>query len=252
MAEIRDRIFRIQRYSVHDGPGIRTTLFFQGCPLSCPWCHNPESQAMVKDSGFENVEESLSYLIREIEKDLIFYDESGGGVTFSGGEPLCQPDLLMGLARACREREIHTCLDTSGFGSKEILEQAAGSVNLVLYDLKIMDEGEHMKLMGKPLEPILDNLKMLSAGKIPVRVRFPLIPGMTDSRENMEKIIEFLVGQTRYRDVHILPFHNTGQGKYDRLNMEYRLNYIQPPGEETISRVRQMFESGGLSAMIGG
>ncbi|MCG8615207.1 MAG: radical SAM protein, partial [Desulfobacterales bacterium] len=214
MADYSPYIFRIQRYSIHDGPGIRTTLFFQGCPLACRWCHNPESQAMHQKISETEVPDLVDRLLREIEKDLIYYDDSGGGVTLSGGEPLCQPELLWALIAACREREIHTCLDTSGYAPADALERAARAADLVLYDIKAVDTLLHERITGKPVARVLENLVRLDRLDTPCRLRFPLIPGYTDSEENISDILDFLGGQNCFRDIHILPYHNTAEAKY--------------------------------------
>jgi pyruvate formate lyase activating enzyme len=269
MTDIAPYIFKIQRYSIHDGPGIRTTLFFQGCPLSCSWCHNPESQAPWRPSSQapglapsqtstqvlispDKIKDLVKTLVWEIKKDNIFFDESNGGVTFSGGEPLSCPELLMPLLDACGRQEIHTCLDTSGFAPFEVLKAAATRADLVLYDIKILDEKAHLNHTGKPVGMILDNLKKLSHLKINLKLRFPLIPTMTDTDENIYRIIEFLIKETRYRDIHILPFHNTGEGKYEILKMENQLKHLSPPTAEHVEIVRQIFVSSGFHAIIGG
>ncbi len=251
MKDYSPHIFRIQRYSIHDGPGIRTTLFFQGCPLSCAWCHNPESRPMIKASGA--VSRSLVHeLVREIEKDVMYYDESGGGVTCSGGEPLCQPDLLMALLTACRERDVHTCLDTSGYAPFSILEPAARAADLVLYDIKIVDEKAHQALTGKSSGLALGNLEKLTGLDIPVKLRFPLIPSMTDTPENIDAVIAFLTARTRYRDIHILPFHNTGAGKYQSMDEENPTKDIRPPDPSQVAAVARQFADCGFNTHIGG
>lgn len=245
-------IFKIQRYSIHDGPGIRTTIFFRGCPLSCQWCHNPESWAMpnkMNSGGFEDI---VASLMNKIEKDLIFYEESHGGVTFSGGEPLCQPDLLFALMDQCHEKQIHTCLDTCGFASFEVLEQAAQKTDLILYDVKIADENTHKKYTGEYAAPILNNLKQLSKLNAKVKLRFPFIPDITDTDENIDGIIAFLIKNTLYRDIHFLPYHHTGEGKYEKLNKKYYLKYTSPPSEKRMAEVKQIFESSGFMVNIGG
>ena len=250
MSNYSPQIFRIQRYSIHDGPGIRTTLFFQGCPLACAWCHNPESQAMAgNDPSWKTL---TAGLIREIEKDNIFYDESNGGVTFSGGEPLCLPHLLMDLITACRERQIHTCLDTSGYAPFEVLKPAAMAADLILYDIKAVDARLHQTLTGQSSELILENLKQLSDLDVQVTLRFPLIPSMTDTEDNINEIIEFLVQETRFRQIHILPFHNAGSGKYEVLNMKNKLKDIKPPSEDRVQTVAQHFASRGFDTHMGG
>ena len=246
-------VFRIQRYSVHDGPGIRTTLFFQGCPLRCAWCHNPESQARGPRLDSDAVASETRALMAEIQKDILFYDESDGGVTFSGGEALGQPELLMALLTACREQEIHTCLDTSGFGPASVLRGAARLADLVLYDLKLMDDAAHRKYTGVPLAPVLDHLKALSADpETEVWLRFPLIPGITDGPENIQALLTFAREETRFRRIHILPFHNTAQGKYDQLDKTYDLDQLAPPEDAAVEAVRHQFETAGFSAHIGG
>lgn len=245
-------IFKIQRYSIHDGPGIRTTLFFQGCPLSCRWCHNPESQAKPLEIDAKEMDRVAAGLMEEIEKDLIFYDDSGGGVTFSGGEPLCQPKLLFKLLDLCREKEIHTCLDTSGYADIKIILKAAEKADLILYDIKLFDEKAHRKYTGKSGVLVLDNLKQLSKQKANIRLRFPLIPQMTDMDENVGRIIAFLKRDTIYRDIHILPFHKAGEAKYKVLNIKNYLQDIQVPSKERVLKVKEQFESKGFSVTIGG
>ena len=245
-------VFKIQRYSTHDGPGIRTTLFFRGCPLSCYWCHNPESQTRPLEISMEDMGKFAAVLMEEIEKDLIFYDESGGGVTFSGGEPLCQPQLLFMLLDLCREKEINTCVDTSGYGDIKDLLKAAEKADLILYDIKLIDETMHKKYTGQGVAPVLDNLKQLSKQKGDVRLRFPFIPRVTDTDENIGQIIAFLRDNTIYRNIHILPFHKAGEGKYDRLNIINYMKGIRPPPQERVAKVKEQFESKGFNVTIGG
>jgi len=196
--------------------------------------------------------ELVESLVREIEKDVIFYDESCGGVTFSGGEPLSHPDLLLALAAACKDRGIHTCLDTSGFAPFKILKAAATTVDLVLFDIKIMANKDHLAFTGKPVGLVLDNLKKLSLLNVNLKLRFPLIPFMTDTVKNMDQIMTFLTQETRFRQIHILPFHATGMAKYERLKRKYALKQITPPRDEQVEKVRQRFEAGGFKTMIGG
>jgi len=246
------RIFKVQKYSIHDGPGIRTTVFFRGCPLSCWWCHNPESQAMPDPGRCSGLEEIVVSIMIQVRQDMIFYEESGGGVTFSGGEPLCQPDLLFALMKQCVQDHIHICLDTSGFADPCVLLKAAEMADLVLYDIKIINENNHLKYTGQSNRLILDNLKKLSSCNIPVKLRFPLVPGATDHRDNLEDIIRFLTNETNYRDIHVLPFHRAGQKKYFMLNMENRMKDTMPPSGHETEEARQMFEFSGFNAVIGG
>lgn len=245
-------IFKIQRYSIHDGPGIRTTLFFQGCPLRCPWCHNPESQKMPGKIQAEEMDGLISRLMAEIEKDRIFYDDSGGGVTFSGGEPLSQPELLFRLLDQCREREIHTCVDTSGYADAKFLSSLAEKADLILYDIKVMDARAHETLTGKPVFSVLDNLRRLSDQKASTCMRFPLIPGMTDTEANITGVMSFLEKDTIFRKIHILPFHKAGEGKYEVLKLKNPMKEIKPPSPERVAKVKEEFESHGFQVMIGG
>ncbi len=250
-----NRIYKIQRYSIHDGPGIRTTLFFQGCPLSCQWCHNPESQAAypkVLETNENEIDSIAGSLMAEIEKDLVFFDDSGGGVTFSGGEPVCQPALLFKLLDLSRERQIHTCVDTSGYADSNILLETAEKVDLILYDVKFVDDMMHKKFIGKDVSLVLNNLRQLSKQNANIKLRFPLIPQMTDTDENIEGIIAFLKENTIYRDIHILPFHRTGEGKYQKLNMKNYMKDIHPPASERVTIVKEQFTSKGFCVTIGG
>ena len=245
-------IFKIQRYSIHDGPGIRTTLFFQGCPLRCPWCHNPESQKMPGKIQAEEMDGLVLRLMAEIEKDRIFYDDSGGGATFSGGEPLSRPELLFRLLDQCREMEIHTCVDTSGYADAKFLSSLAEKADLILYDLKLMDARAHETLIGKSVFPVLDNLRLLSDRKARVCMRFPLIPGMTDTKANIDAMISFLEKVTIFRKIHILPFHKSGEGKYEALKLKNPMKEINPPSPERVAKVKAEFKSRGFQVIIGG
>lgn len=245
-------IFKIQRYSIHDGPGIRTTLFFQGCPLSCRWCHNPESQEMPLKIDTKYLDRLTVELLKEIEKDLIFYDDSGGGVTFSGGEPLCQPQLLFNLLELCRQNDIHTCIDTSGYGDARVLLEAARKADLILYDLKLIDETAHQSYTGKSGLSVLNNLVQLSKQGTAAKIRFPLIPKMTDTDENISNIIAFLKENTNYRQIHVLPFHRAGEGKYQSLDIKGYMEGIQIPSDDRVTTVKEQFESNGFNVTIGG
>jgi pyruvate formate lyase activating enzyme len=255
MPEKSSHIFKIQRYSIHDGPGIRTTIFFQGCPLSCHWCHNPESQAMhqgVLGENEKDLDNIAASLMAQIEKDLIFFDDSGGGVTFSGGEPLCQPVLLFKLLDLCRKKQIHTCVDTSGYAESELLRKTSEKADMIFYDIKLTDNELHKKFTGKEVYLVLNNLKQLSKLNACIKLRFPLIPQMTDTDENIDGIIGFLKKNTIYRDIHILPFHRAGEGKYKKLNMINYIKDIHPPASERVAMVKEQFISKGFHVTIGG
>jgi pyruvate formate lyase activating enzyme len=200
----------------------------------------------------EAMDGMVSGLMSEIEKDRIFYDESGGGVTFSGGEPLSQPDLLFRLLDQCREREINACVDTSGYVDVKLISGLAEKADLILYDIKLMDARAHEALIGKPVLPVLENLRYLSDRKAKVCMRFPLIPGMTDTKANIEAVMSFLEKDTVFRKIHILPFHKAGEGKYAALKLKNPMKEINPPSPERVAKVKEEFESHGFQVIIGG
>ena len=200
-------IFDIRRFCVHDGQGIRTTVFFKGCPLSCWWCHNPESRDLhaeksvkhlaLDGQSFEREETTgkwmtVAEVMAEVLQDRIFYDESGGGVTFSGGEPMLQEAFLADTLKECRKQGIHTTLDTSGYASQDAMAEIAGLVDLFLYDVKIINEDLHIKYTGVSNKQILENLKFLYTSGNNVILRFPVIPGITDTNENIRDMKEFI------------------------------------------------------------
>ncbi len=268
--EIRGIVFDIKRYAVHDGPGIRTTVFFKGCPLRCLWCHNPESQKLApeaaenitrkkflnySDSSNENfigTEFTVSELMKEIEKDVIFYDESGGGITISGGEPLMQPEFLYGLLKECKAKDIHTAVDTSGYASQGIFNKIYDYVDLFLFDLKIIDEKEHLKYVGVPNKLILSNLINLNQKGKKVRIRVPLIPGITDSEKNLNQIIETISNLKTISNIDLLPYNEMSEGKYSRFKKQFELKNLKTQPEVTINRIKKSFEPLGCEISIRG
>jgi pyruvate formate lyase activating enzyme len=256
-------IFKIKKYAIHDGPGIRTTLFLKGCPLDCWWCHNPEGRmpglqvvktdASPKGRG-EIIGEKMSVdeVLAEIEKDIIFYDESGGGVTFSGGEPLLQAAFLLALLKVCRDREIHTVVDTSGYVPAETFVDVCSMIDLVLFDLKLMDDEMHRRYTGVSNRRILNNLEALSASGTPHRIRFPLIPGVTDTDENIGSMAEFVLAMGSLNRIDILPMHRIADEKYRRLGLQNRMTHKQPPTPKEIAYVKKQFEGYGFSVSLGG
>lgn len=296
-------VFDIKRYAIHDGPGIRTTVFLKGCPLECPWCHNPEGVAtgpqivwraerclgcrqcektcpnaaisFARDQlcldktlcetcgrcvavcyphALELIgrEMTVAQVMQEVEKDIVFYDESGGGVTFSGGEPLMQPDFLLAALQACRRHNIHTALDTSGYGDAGTLMRISDDVDLFLWDLKIMDEGRHKDLTGVSNRLILENLKMLSYNGKPVVIRFSLIPGINDDDENLGKLGEFTSGLENVTRIDILPYHRAWVDKYKRLHGTEEPFENRPPSEEALRAAGDRLVGLGLRTHIGG
>ena len=248
-------IFNIQRFSVNDGPGIRTTVFMKGCPLSCWWCHNPESRQFGKQilNGRQMGEDyTAEQLLNEIEKDRIFYDESGGGVTFSGGEPLAQPVFLAEMLDICREADIHTAVDTTGYAGLDLIEKIGTRADHILYDLKLMDPVEHLKYTGISNTEILENLDYLLSNGSNVIIRIPLIPGITDTKENLDKILEFLSGYNKQPEVNLLPYHRIAEGKYHKYGIKYKMNGVNELTDDEIAKYKTLFEKAGFKVKIGG
>ncbi len=246
----KGEIFKIQKYCLHDGPGIRTTVFFQGCPLKCQWCHNPESQSFTDRTINHSETYSADSIINEIEKDRIFYDQSDGGVTFSGGEPLSQPVFLFYLLDECKKRMIHTCVDTSGYAPLDIIKKICRKTDMILFDLKLIDDDIHNKYIRSSLKPILDNLKFLSKEDIDVKIRIPLIPNITDTDNNIDGIISLLLKLKRFKDLSLLPFHNTGEGKYETLGIKNHLKGVKPYSKIKTDQIKQRLANNGFNITI--
>lgn len=296
-------IFDIKHYAIHDGPGIRTTVFMKGCPLACRWCHNPEGvdpapfwtyqpercihcgacvdncpqQALRlapegvvpsgapcrkcftctqicpaearQQIGRKVAAEEIFY---EIRKDIPFYDTSGGGVTFSGGEPLMQAEFLLELLELCGSEHIHRAVDTTGYADPDILMAVAAHTDLFLYDLKIMDSAKHEKYTGVSNRLILDNLKQLANIKTALIIRIPLIPGINDDTDNLDRTGAFLNLLPGIIKVDVLPYHAFQKSKYIRFGINNRDDTTAPPSSEMLSRARERLESFGLEVSIGG
>jgi pyruvate formate lyase activating enzyme len=246
------RIFDVKRFSAHDGPGIRSTVFLTGCPLRCAWCHNPESFTNGEETGthFRVRDVTVPGLVRELERDVPYYDISGGGVTLSGGEPLLQSAFVIELLRACRKRELHTALDTCGHVEPAVLSEAASLSDLILYDLKAMDTNVHREWTGAGNRRILDNLQLLNGLPVEVWIRLPLIPGVNDDARNLEAMIA-LLSNTRFRRVSILPYHRIAAAKYQRLGLPNRMDGVDPPSPDRIEEIRARFTAAGFNTRVG-
>ncbi|MBD3305326.1 glycyl-radical enzyme activating protein [candidate division KSB3 bacterium] len=261
-------VFNIQHYAVHDGPGIRVTVFLKGCPLRCWWCHNPESQRQEPETLMPNIAQDMATseaeprvigqamtvadVMQEIEKDVIFFDESGGGVTFSGGEPLMQPEFLRCLLERCHDQDLHTALDTSGYAPPAIVDSLLEHVDLVLYDLKLVDDTLHQRYTGVSNRLILDNLRRISAQGKPLWIRFPVIPTITDREENIIDILSVVTNLSNVRQINLLPYHTIANGKYQRLHGHNPLKGVATPSEEVMACLQHRFEQKGLTTIIGG
>lgn len=241
------KVFNIQRFSVNDGPGIRTTVFFSGCPLRCIWCHNPESFSPAEDKNY-----FASELASIIQKDILFYEESGGGVTFSGGEPLLQSDFLREMLCLCKKMDISTAVDTSGFASFEDFRKIIPCTDLFLYDLKIMDEGEHIRHTGVSNDIILENLKKLADLHNNINIRIPLIPDITDTPDNLNNILEFISSVNKIRRVTLLPYNELCRNKYVKLNKSFQLGNSVSQSGESLNKLSEIFSSNGYEVNIRG
>lgn len=261
-------IFDIKRFALHDGPGIRTTVFLKGCPLRCAWCHNPESQSSYWESYEENQlidkkevrrtrihgkEVTVEALLNEILRDRLFFEESGGGVTFSGGEPLLQFRDLVRLLEALGDHGIHRAVDTSGHAPWEHLETVADLSDLVLFDLKMMDAAMHKKYTGVDNTLILENAdRMLDKGYNMI-FRIPVIPGINDTGKEVDRFLQFLHDRKgAFTELHLLPFHRIGSHKYRRLEREYSFSDLEEPSDDSMQQLKLKFRSVGVEVTIGG
>ena len=220
-----DIVFDIEKFAVHDGPGIRTVVFLKGCPLRCIWCHNPESQSFeqetmagVNGGPSETVGKAMTVeeVMNQVRKDKAFYDNSGGGLTISGGEPLAHFEFTHELLAAAKSEGIHTAVETSGFAPRERIEALLPLVDLWLWDVKA-PPSLHEKLVGCPAEPILDNLAFIAARGAAIVLRCPLVPNVNDSDEALANIAHLAETTPGVRRIDIEPYHPLGEGKCRRL-----------------------------------
>ncbi len=266
---VKGYIFDIKKYSINDGPGIRTTVFFKGCPLKCWWCHNPESQRELPEQfdncnfrwhishDYENrnkigSEVTSSEVMKEIEKDVPFYEESNGGATFSGGEPMLQINFLKELLTNCKDKNIHTAVDTTGYTDFNNFEKINGVTDLFLYDLKLMDEELHLDYTGVTNKIIHDNLKRLADIGDKIILRIPVIPSITDTQKNLDLMINFILKLKNVREINLLPYHTSASSKYSKMKKENKLPDIKPPLKEELENIKYRFLSTGYDVKIGG
>lgn len=260
-------IFDIKHFAVHDGPGIRQTIFFKGCPLKCWWCHNPESQCkdierftkVNKLDGKEFKKEvkvgykiTADELFKIIEGDRVFFEESNGGVTFSGGEPLMQADFLFEITKICKENNIHTCIDTTGFASEKKLQRLTEVADCFLYDIKLIDNYLHYNYTDTPVFEIISNLNWLDQNNKNVILRFPVIPEITNTERNLLEIKSFIKSLKNINRIDLLPYHNISNGKYNRFNKENKMKNVSPLSDNEMLQLKLEFESIGFKVRIGG
>ena len=298
MPPVCGNVFNIQRYSVKDGPGIRTTVFIKGCPLRCWWCHNPESQSRAVEMAInpavcihcggcwavcphnespgevtepladwqhctqcgECVEEcpvggrtmmgrvmTVPEVMAEVLKDRLFYDDSGGGVTLSGGEPMVQPEFVRAVLEACGEKDIRTAIDTCGYCQQEELLAVAPLADLFLYDLKAMDDATHRQQTGVSNTRILDNLVALGRVHANIWLRVPVVPGVNDTREELDAMARFASTVKGIRQVDLLTYHQLGSHKNERIGKQASPRPAAPPTAETMAMAADLFRRHGLS-----
>ena len=300
----RGMVFDIERFAVHDGPGIRTTVFLKGCPLRCKWCHNPEAlspkpqlaqfkrnciacgacvrncprgaitispeegvvinRELCDDCGacteecyaealvMSGREMTAAEVMDEVKRDTVFYRNSGGGMTLSGGEPLLQPEFSEALLLLAREADIHTCIDTSGCRAWSVIEPLLPLTDLVLYDLKTLSPEAHRELVGGSLEEIIENLKRICARSIPVRIRIPVVPGCTDAPENIAAIADLAKTLPSIEAIDLLRYHRLGESKYATIGLEYPLVGLEPPTEAEMRALAAIVEERGVRCTVSG
>lgn len=290
------KVLNIQRYAIHDGPGIRTTVFLQGCPLRCWWCHNPESQpaepaiavlesrcirchtcwevcplcvdntqaadgrapcracgacvAACPTAARQMIGRAMTVddVLATILEDRIFYDQSGGGVTFSGGEPLAQPEFLESLLRACRAAGVHTAVDTCGHASEEALLTAARYTDLFLYDLKLIDPQQHAAETGQSNQRVLANLAALGRLGANIWIRVPLVPGVNNDDESLAALARVAAATAGVSQVNLLPYHTLGTYKGGRS----RFSEVEACPVAAVAAAASHFEAAGLRVCAGG
>jgi pyruvate formate lyase activating enzyme len=246
-------VFNIQRFSLHDGPGIRTVVFLKGCPLRCHWCANPESQSPACQTASDGTAygERLSdaAVWRVVERDIPFYEESGGGLTLSGGEPLMQPDFSCALLERVKAAGLHTAVETTGFAPFSVIERLAPHADLWLYDVKHHDGAAHRAGTGVDNAQIVENLKALVASGAEVVARIPVIPGFNDSLSDAGALASLLVSAGVCR-ADILPFHQMGEKKYQTLGMAYALAGAKPLRAEALAPYQAQFLSRGIDTRM--
>ncbi|UCG05941.1 MAG: glycyl-radical enzyme activating protein [Desulfobacterales bacterium] len=305
LEDTQGKIFNIQHYSIHDGPGIRTTVFFMGCPLRCRWCQNPESQGFdpvlffnaekctgcgqcveacpegaiqviegksktdrKQCKGHGDCVEICPYDARSlmgrnvtaaevfeaVKADAIFYKNSGGGVTISGGDPVAQPDFAISILKLCRDAGIHTAIETCGHAKWEILNRILEHVDLVLYDFKHMNPAAHQDYTGVSNQLILENAKRIyHALGLEMLARIPIMPDCNDSAENLKMTARFIADDMgRSVKVHLLPYHRLAETKYEMMEKPEGWVRTEPPGDDGMQEIKKMFESFGLMVTIGG
>ncbi len=256
---VSGRIFDIQKFSVHDGPGIRTIVFLKGCALRCRWCCNPESQKFEIQSMLQNGKEKIvgkdvtvKDVLEIVKQDMPYYRRSGGGMTLSGGEMLCQSDFAYALLRCAKESSINTAVETTGFAPYEKIEKLLPYIDTVLMDIKHTDSIKHKEFTTQSNELILENAAKIAKKAKKLIIRVPVIPGFNDTEAEISAISEFASGLDGVNEINLLPYHSFGRDKYEGLGRDYLMGDVPSPTDEHMQKLKSVAEKYGLNCKIGG
>lgn len=257
--DVRGRIFDIQRFSTHDGPGVRTIVFIKGCPLRCRWCCNPESQSyevqqMNRNGKMKTVgyDVSVGEVMEEVLRDMPYYRRSNGGLTLSGGECLWQPDFSVALLKSAHQSGINTAIETTGFADWDVVERVIPYVDTVLMDIKHINSAKHKEFTTRPNELILKNAPLIAEKAKKLIIRVPVIPGFNDTVEEIGEIARFAISLPDVNEIHLLPYHRMGKDKYDGLSRPYLMGDVPSPTREKMAELLAVCKSYGLTAHLGG
>lgn len=266
LENVSGRIFDIQKFSVHDGPGIRTIVFLKGCSLRCQWCCNPESQSYEIETMLRNGEQTTvgkdvtaGEVMQEVMKDMPYYKRSGGGLTLSGGECLCQPEFANALLALAKQNGINTAIETTANVKLDSILDSLEHIDLFLLDIKHMDSRKHREFTSVGNEQIHRNAREISRrtietskdGKARLIVRVPVIPTFNDTKEEISAIANFAV-ELHAKELHLLPYHRLGYDKYVGLSREYLMGDVESPSKQKMEELRSVAESCGIQTQIGG
>lgn len=257
--QVKGRIFDIQRFSVHDGPGIRTIIFFKGCALRCKWCCNPESQSFeiqtMNMDGKEKVvgkDVTVSEIMETVLRDMPYYRRSGGGITLSGGEATLQPEFAEALLRTCKQYGINTAIESTAIADFSVIQRFLPFIDTYLMDIKHINSKKHEEFTTKPNERILENAKKLDKYANKLIIRVPVIPTFNATKEEIGEIAKFVSELENTNEIHLLPYHKFGTDKYRWLGREYTLGDIRTPSDEFMEELKMTVESYGVKCQIGG
>ena len=257
--QVKGRIFDIQRFSVHDGPGIRTIIFFKGCALRCKWCCNPESQAFeIQTMNMDRKEKvvgrdvTVKEIVETILKDMPYYRRSGGGVTLSGGEATLQPEFAEALLRTCKQYGINTAIESTAIADFSVIQRFLPFIDTYLMDIKHINSKKHEEFTTKPNERILENAKKLDKYANKLIIRVPVVPTFNATKEEIGEIAKFVSELENTNEIHLLPYHKFGTDKYRWLGREYQMKDIESPSDELMEELKKTVESFGVKCQIGG